>query len=192
LWRDLCKFAFAQITETVQKLCAVDDKIVPVLEAYKPDLLLLSSGFDGHKNDPTEDGLTLEEADYGYITDKMLAVADKFCGGKIVSVLEGGYNLPALRKSVKEHVVGLVRKAPSEKAPPVNTNTTSSSVATVKPQPSITATTNVNSISAISTGPALIIPKVEPQQHLVANATPLQTVHQAVTLSDSGNVPLSI
>ena len=80
---------------------AFNNQIIPALERYAPDLLLLSSGFDGHKNDPTDDGLRLEEPDYAYITDKLMAVADKYCGGKIVSVLEGGYNLPALRKSAK-------------------------------------------------------------------------------------------
>jgi len=94
---------------------AFDKNIVPSLEKYQPDLLILSSGFDGHKNDPTDDGLRLEEPDYGYITDKLIGVADKYCNGRIVSVLEGGYNLPALRKSAKEHVVSLLKKAPSEK-----------------------------------------------------------------------------
>jgi len=95
---------------------ATEKKIIPALDNFKPDLLILSSGFDGHKSDPTDDGLKLEEADYTYITDKMVAVADRHCGGKIVSVLEGGYDLGALGKCVKEHVVSLLKKSPSERA----------------------------------------------------------------------------
>jgi acetoin utilization deacetylase AcuC-like enzyme len=56
----------------------------------------------------------LEEADFTYITDKVMEFADRVCGGKIVSVLEGGYHLPSLRKSAREHVISLMKKVPSE------------------------------------------------------------------------------
>eukprot|EP01119_Soliformovum_irregulare_P015036 TRINITY_DN4183_c0_g1_i1.p1 TRINITY_DN4183_c0_g1~~TRINITY_DN4183_c0_g1_i1.p1 ORF type:complete len:677 (-),score=205.00 TRINITY_DN4183_c0_g1_i1:55-2085(-) len=89
---------------------AFDSKILAALENYKPDLLLLSSGFDAHRKDPTEEGLTLDEKDYHVITEKMKKIADQFCGGKIVSVLEGGYHLPSLKRSAKEHILSLICK----------------------------------------------------------------------------------
>jgi len=103
---------------------AFDSQVIPALENYEPEILLLSSGFDGHKRDPTDDGLRLEEADYSYITERLQYVAEKYCNSKIVSVLEGGYHLPSLRKSAKEHVLGLMKKGPGEKPPTVSSPTT--------------------------------------------------------------------
>eukprot|EP01114_Cavostelium_apophysatum_P021332 TRINITY_DN7417_c0_g1_i1.p1 TRINITY_DN7417_c0_g1~~TRINITY_DN7417_c0_g1_i1.p1 ORF type:complete len:658 (+),score=156.78 TRINITY_DN7417_c0_g1_i1:79-2052(+) len=95
-------------SEEFQK--AFDDRILPALDKFAPELLVLSSGFDGHKKDPTEGGLKLDEKDYFDITNKLKRIADKHCGGKIVSVLEGGYHLSSLRKSAREHVVALMMK----------------------------------------------------------------------------------
>ena len=76
---------------------------IPALDAFQPELLLISAGFDAHR----EDGLAqlgLVEADYAWITRALKTVADRHCGGRIVSCLEGGYNLGALARSVAAHL----------------------------------------------------------------------------------------
>ena len=81
---------------------------LPALEAFKPELLILSAGFDAHRADPLAQ-LQLATEDYGWITDRFVAVADAHCGGRLVSVLEGGYDLGALAASVALHVRRLMR-----------------------------------------------------------------------------------
>ncbi|MEZ4195304.1 MAG: histone deacetylase family protein [Candidatus Paceibacterota bacterium] len=83
-------------------------KVVPALEQFKPELLLLSAGFDMHVADPLTN-LRLEASDYGALTDILVSIADKHCNGRIVSVLEGGYELAALRECVKEHLQALAQ-----------------------------------------------------------------------------------
>jgi acetoin utilization deacetylase AcuC-like enzyme len=82
--------------------------ILPKLDAFAPGLLIVSAGFDAHIADPLAQ-LRLEYADYAWITDELVAIADKHCGGRIVSVLEGGYDLNALAGSAAVHVRGLMR-----------------------------------------------------------------------------------
>ena len=84
------------------------DTILPELERFKPGLVIVSAGFDGHKADPLAQ-LRLETADYGWITEQFIGVADRHCGGRIVSVLEGGYDLDALAASAAAHVRALMR-----------------------------------------------------------------------------------
>ena len=84
-------------------------EILPALERYKPDLLLVSAGFDAHKDDPLAN-INLTEESFAKLTTLMLEVAEKCCSGRIVSVLEGGYNLQALAKSVEVHLRELMRK----------------------------------------------------------------------------------
>ncbi len=79
------------------------DEILPALEAFKPGLLIISAGFDAHKDDPLGE-LRLTETDFAWATAKLMDVARKVCGGRVVSVLEGGYNLDALADSVTAHV----------------------------------------------------------------------------------------
>ena len=79
------------------------DRILPALRAFRPDLLLISAGFDGHELDPLAQ-ISLQTDDYAWVTGELLAVADECCGGKVVSLLEGGYNLAALTESVQAHV----------------------------------------------------------------------------------------
>jgi acetoin utilization deacetylase AcuC-like enzyme len=76
---------------------------LPALQAFQPELLLVSAGFDAHKADPLAQ-LRLETQDFGWITDRLMAVAEGCCGGKIVSALEGGYDLNALAASAALHV----------------------------------------------------------------------------------------
>ncbi|MGZ4958372.1 MAG: histone deacetylase family protein [Methylomonas sp.] len=80
--------------------------VFPALRAFKPKLLLISAGFDAHKDDPLA-SLQLVEADYQWLTRQLMTIADECCDGRIVSTLEGGYNLNALAASVAVHVACL-------------------------------------------------------------------------------------
>jgi acetoin utilization deacetylase AcuC-like enzyme len=81
---------------------------LPALLAFQPELLLISAGFDAHKADPLAQ-LRLETQDFGWITDRLLGVADIVCQGRVVSALEGGYDLNALAASAATHVRHLMR-----------------------------------------------------------------------------------
>ncbi len=77
------------------------------LKEFKPQFVLISAGFDGHVSDPLAQ-LKLQTEDYYFITKRILETTKKFCNGKIVSILEGGYDLDALRDSTKRHVDALI------------------------------------------------------------------------------------
>jgi acetoin utilization deacetylase AcuC-like enzyme len=81
-------------------------EILPALAAFKPDFILVSAGFDAHKSDPLAD-LRLDENDFAWATAQLTTAAKALCGGRLVSVLEGGYNLDALADSVAAHVASL-------------------------------------------------------------------------------------
>jgi acetoin utilization deacetylase AcuC-like enzyme len=89
----------------------LDEIWIPTLQAFRPQLMLVSAGFDAHRDDPLA-GLAWTEEDYGYITDALVAVADTFCPGRIVSSLEGGYNLDALGRCVAAHISSLLAPQP--------------------------------------------------------------------------------
>jgi len=74
-----------------------------MLDAFRPELVLISAGFDGHWQDEAAD-LNLTEHDYGWITGELRDIAERHAGGRIISVLEGGYALPALARSVVTHL----------------------------------------------------------------------------------------
>ncbi|MEO0400096.1 MAG: histone deacetylase family protein [Pseudomonadota bacterium] len=82
------------------------DKILPALSDFNPDFIIVSAGFDAHKADPLG-GLLLDEADFDWVTAQLMGVADDVCDGRLVSLLEGGYNLDALGSSVAAHVARL-------------------------------------------------------------------------------------
>jgi acetoin utilization deacetylase AcuC-like enzyme len=82
--------------------------IIPALRAFAPELLIISAGFDAHAHDPLAQ-LRLREADFAWVTEMLLAVADEFCPGRVVSLLEGGYDLDALAASAAVHVKALMR-----------------------------------------------------------------------------------
>ncbi|MEP7206176.1 MAG: histone deacetylase family protein [Casimicrobiaceae bacterium] len=82
---------------------AVTSKWLPALEAFRPELLFISAGFDAHREDPLA-GLQFTEADYAWVTRELVAVANRHAQGRIVSSLEGGYALSALGRSAAEHV----------------------------------------------------------------------------------------
>jgi len=79
---------------------------VPRLEAHRPELIFISAGFDAHREDDMGQ-LSLTEADYSWITWRIRELAKKHAGGRIVSCLEGGYNLSALARSVEAHLRAL-------------------------------------------------------------------------------------
>jgi acetoin utilization deacetylase AcuC-like enzyme len=79
---------------------------VDAIDRFKPQLVLVSAGFDAHENDPLAD-LQLTTEDYGWITGFLRRVAEEYCDGKLVSTLEGGYELEALAESVYAHVEAL-------------------------------------------------------------------------------------
>ncbi len=81
--------------------------ILPALRAHRPDLIVISAGFDAHRADPLGN-LNLIDDDYGWVTRKLIDVARERCGGRIVSLLEGGYDLAALARSVGVHVQALL------------------------------------------------------------------------------------
>ncbi|WP_299444288.1 histone deacetylase family protein [uncultured Rhodospira sp.] len=82
---------------------AVDQTIEPAMRAFQPQMVMISAGFDGHARDPLAH-LRLQVADYVWATRRMMAVAEDCCDGRLVSVLEGGYDLQALAGSVHAHV----------------------------------------------------------------------------------------
>lgn len=84
-----------------------ENEILPALEAFDPQIILVSAGFDAHQADPLA-GLNLTEADYAWATRKLMTVADAHCGGKIVSMLEGGYSLDATARSTADHIRALM------------------------------------------------------------------------------------
>ncbi len=87
---------------------AWENTILPALEQFAPELLIVSAGFDGHRLDPLAE-LRLETTDFAWLTGRLGGLADRHCGGRIVSVLEGGYDLPALAASASAHVRELLR-----------------------------------------------------------------------------------
>lgn len=88
---------------------AYDGEILPAIEAFNPDLILISAGFDAHRADPLA-SLMWETEDFRWLTHRICDVADKVCDGRIVSTLEGGYDLDALAASVAAHVEVLMER----------------------------------------------------------------------------------
>jgi acetoin utilization deacetylase AcuC-like enzyme len=89
---------------------AFESRILPALDAFAPDFLLVSAGFDAHIRDPLAQ-IRLTEPDFAWVTERLLEQADKHCGGKLVSTLEGGYDLDALANSTAAHVQTLILAA---------------------------------------------------------------------------------
>lgn len=85
-----------------------ENAILPSLRAFKPELLIVSAGFDAHADDPLAQ-IMLKTEDFGWVTERLLEVAEDCCGGRVVSSLEGGYDLDALGASVALHVKTLMR-----------------------------------------------------------------------------------
>ena len=85
----------------------MESAILPRLEAFAPDLVIISAGFDAHRRDPLGN-LNFVEADFAWATQKLMGVARKAAHERVVSVLEGGYDLEGLARSVAAHVTALM------------------------------------------------------------------------------------
>ena len=86
---------------------AFTSHLLPALETFQPELILISAGFDAHSEDDMSD-LYLVDQDYFWVTQEIKKIADKYAKGRIVSTLEGGYALPALGRSVAAHINALL------------------------------------------------------------------------------------
>jgi len=82
---------------------AFDEHVLPALDVFRPSLVIVSAGFDAHRNDPLAQ-LMLNESDYEWVTQKLIELASRHAEGRLVSTLEGGYNLVALAASAAAHL----------------------------------------------------------------------------------------
>jgi len=79
------------------------EKILPKMREFKPEFIIISAGFDAHKDDPLG-GICLSTEFFGWMTDRVMEIADQYCAGRIISVLEGGYNLSMLPLCIEQHL----------------------------------------------------------------------------------------
>ena len=93
-------------TNSLDFLRIFENKIIKPIDKFKPNIILISAGFDAHKNDPLAN-INLKSTDFYEITKKIVDLANKHCNGRIISFLEGGYELTALSESIKEHLDAL-------------------------------------------------------------------------------------
>jgi acetoin utilization deacetylase AcuC-like enzyme len=101
----LCPLAAGTRSDTFRNKVALE--LVPLLEEWQPECIFISAGFDAHQQDPLAN-LMLSTDDYAFVTQEVCKVADKYAKGRVISTLEGGYNLQALAASVSAHVEGLL------------------------------------------------------------------------------------
>ena len=86
---------------------AMEETILPAIAAFRPELIMISAGFDAHRRDPLA-ALEFETEDYHWATERLCALAAECCGGRVVSTLEGGYDLQALAESAAAHLAALM------------------------------------------------------------------------------------
>lgn len=103
---NICNAPLAPYAGSEEFRDAVEEVVLPAIEKFKPEFLLLSAGFDAHRSDPLA-ALELETEDYTWITEQLCDLAEHMCGGRVVSTLEGGYDLNALAESSAAHVMAL-------------------------------------------------------------------------------------
>ena len=89
---------------------AWEAQVFPRVAEFRPELILISAGFDAHADDPLA-GMMLQDEDFAWITGRICDLADEFCEGRVVSALEGGYDLEALGRSARAHVEILKERA---------------------------------------------------------------------------------
>ena len=82
---------------------AFEERILPAVHDFAPDIILISAGFDAHFRDPLAQ-INLTEEDFAWATARLMNIADKFCAGRVVSLLEGGYDLTGLADSAAAHI----------------------------------------------------------------------------------------
>ncbi|RIK67848.1 MAG: histone deacetylase [Planctomycetota bacterium] len=95
-------------TPEAEYLARFDAEVLPALRKFAPEFILISAGFDAHRDDPLAN-LMLTESAFATLTDRVSEVAAETAGGRVISVLEGGYNLAALEKSTAAHIMALGR-----------------------------------------------------------------------------------
>jgi acetoin utilization deacetylase AcuC-like enzyme len=86
---------------------AYEEIVLPALDRFRPELIMISAGFDAHRADPLA-SLELEAEDFGWVTERLCEMARTHCSGRLVSTLEGGYDLEALAESSAAHVAALL------------------------------------------------------------------------------------
>ena len=86
----------------------MEKHIFPNINKFNPELILISAGFDAHKDDPLGQ-LNLDEKDFIWVTNEIKLIAEKLCDNRLVSILEGGYNISALSSCVLEHIKVLAK-----------------------------------------------------------------------------------
>ncbi len=104
---NILNLPLAPMAGTAEFRAAMSQTLLPRLAKFQPDLVLISAGFDAHEDDPLA-ALRFHEEDFGWATTEILRVADSACGGRVVSTLEGGYDLEALAVSAAAHVRALL------------------------------------------------------------------------------------
>ncbi|NVK17645.1 MAG: histone deacetylase family protein [Methylocystaceae bacterium] len=104
---NICNVELAPGSKPKEFRAAYEDRILPALRAFNPDFLIISAGFDAHARDPLAH-LRLSTQDFIWVTEELLKVANECCDGRVVSVMEGGYDVDALASSVAAHVKTLM------------------------------------------------------------------------------------
>jgi len=100
---NICNAPLPPMAGSREFRAAMGDIVLPALRRFGPDLLLVSAGFDAHEADPLA-SLRLDESDFAWVTRELLRVADESCAGRVVSTLEGGYDMAALAASAAAHL----------------------------------------------------------------------------------------
>ena len=104
---NICNVALPPGSGGAEMRAAYEERVLPALEAFAPDILLISAGFDAHLLDPLA-GLEWRAADFTWVTERLLEVAQRCCDGRAVSMLEGGYDRQGLSEGVAAHVAALM------------------------------------------------------------------------------------
>ncbi len=90
-------------TTEAEYLAKFEERVLPALEAHAPEAMVVSAGFDAHRADPLG-GLMMGEEGFASLTRRLKALSGSLCGGRLISLLEGGYDLDALERSVLAHL----------------------------------------------------------------------------------------
>ena len=107
-WKHYALDTLFQFKDNPVRYFYVPRQLARVLDEFKPDLVVVSAGFDAHERDPLA-SLRLTESDFAWATQQLMETADRHSQGRLVSVLEGGYDLQGLSQSVAAHVKTLMR-----------------------------------------------------------------------------------
>ncbi|MCC5883696.1 MAG: histone deacetylase family protein [Halomonas sp.] len=106
-WQNVVNTPLEAGTDSVAFRKAIEDDWLPALHAFKPELVLISAGFDAHREDPMAE-LCLEDEDYYWVTRLAMDIATLYADNRLVSVLEGGYDLDSLGRSAEAHIKALL------------------------------------------------------------------------------------